>query len=234
MLFLSPPCGHGTDKREACAPVVARTQDATSGVWDVDDVPDRVSHLHTLLHTLPSATAIYCATAAACVCVCVCVCVRVYVCVCVCLRARARACVCGAVAVHDGTAGAVHCESGTDRTGEIAGAYLMQYAAETFAQVLAFDDHIQARNISSKCEGGCGGAGLSSHVAGNDDDVAAAPWHSCCDAGTAVVRTLPAAQPVPGDPQFCVLTGCPRNMLAAWTALHGGIVVQLLMRLKEN
>lgn len=41
----------------------------------------------------------------------------------------------------------VHCEAGEDRTGEVSGAYYMQYLRWTFLDALSYDDHIEARNI---------------------------------------------------------------------------------------
>lgn len=56
----------------------------------------------------------------------------------------------------DGTATIVyiHCEAGVDRTGEMAGSYLMQYHNQTYQQVLTFDNSVEPRAISSEAENG--------------------------------------------------------------------------------
>lgn len=40
-----------------------------------------------------------------------------------------------------------HCEAGTDRTGEVSGAYYMQFLNMTFSEALAIDNHIQSRDM---------------------------------------------------------------------------------------
>ncbi|XP_062501413.1 uncharacterized protein LOC134178556 [Corticium candelabrum] len=41
-----------------------------------------------------------------------------------------------------------HCEAGTDRTGEVSGAYYMRYLNMTFEQALSIDNHVQNRSIA--------------------------------------------------------------------------------------
>eukprot|EP00003_Mantamonas_plastica_P021373 TRINITY_DN3458_c0_g2_i1.p2 TRINITY_DN3458_c0_g2~~TRINITY_DN3458_c0_g2_i1.p2 ORF type:complete len:148 (+),score=37.74 TRINITY_DN3458_c0_g2_i1:140-583(+) len=41
----------------------------------------------------------------------------------------------------------VHCEAGEDRTGETSGSYYMQYLGWSFAKALAYDNHIESRDI---------------------------------------------------------------------------------------
>lgn len=48
----------------------------------------------------------------------------------------------------------IHCEAGVDRTGELSGSYNMQYFNQTYQQVLAFDDGVEPRKISSGAENG--------------------------------------------------------------------------------
>ena len=43
----------------------------------------------------------------------------------------------------------VHCEAGEDRTGEISGAYYMQYLKWTFLTALDYDNHIESRHIQN-------------------------------------------------------------------------------------
>jgi protein-tyrosine phosphatase len=40
-----------------------------------------------------------------------------------------------------------HCEAGTDRTGEVSGAYYMTYLNMTFTQALDVDNHVQSRDM---------------------------------------------------------------------------------------
>ena len=40
-----------------------------------------------------------------------------------------------------------HTQAGTDRTGEVSGAYYMRYLNMTFLDALSIDDHIQSRDM---------------------------------------------------------------------------------------
>ena len=40
-----------------------------------------------------------------------------------------------------------HCEAGTDRTGEVSGAYYLRYLNMSFQQALDIDNHIQNRDM---------------------------------------------------------------------------------------
>ncbi|CAI8033198.1 hypothetical protein GBAR_LOCUS18717 [Geodia barretti] len=40
-----------------------------------------------------------------------------------------------------------HCEAGTDRTGEVSGAYYMRYLNMTFSDALYIDNHVQSRDM---------------------------------------------------------------------------------------
>jgi hypothetical protein len=40
-----------------------------------------------------------------------------------------------------------HCEAGTDRTGEVSGAYYMRYMNMTFTDALYIDNHVQSRDM---------------------------------------------------------------------------------------
>lgn len=40
-----------------------------------------------------------------------------------------------------------HCEAGTDRTGEVSGAYYLKYLNMSFSEALATDNHIQNRDM---------------------------------------------------------------------------------------
>lgn len=40
-----------------------------------------------------------------------------------------------------------HCEAGTDRTGEVSGAYYMRYRNMTFTEALYIDNHVQDRDM---------------------------------------------------------------------------------------
>ncbi len=40
-----------------------------------------------------------------------------------------------------------HCEAGTDRTGEVSGAYYLKYCNMSFAKALYTDNHIQNRDM---------------------------------------------------------------------------------------
>ena len=75
-----------------------------------------------------------------CACVCVCVCVCVYVCVCMCafVCVCVYVCVCVRVCV---------LQAGTDRTGEVSGAYYMRYMNMTFTDALYIDNHVQSRDM---------------------------------------------------------------------------------------
>ncbi len=40
-----------------------------------------------------------------------------------------------------------HCEAGTDRTGEVSGAYYIRYLQMSFQEALYVDNHIQNRDM---------------------------------------------------------------------------------------
>jgi len=48
----------------------------------------------------------------------------------------------------------VHCEAGVDRTGEMAGSYLMQHKNETYQQCWNFNNHIENRQMSKQSRNG--------------------------------------------------------------------------------
>ncbi|XP_003387824.1 PREDICTED: uncharacterized protein LOC100638265 [Amphimedon queenslandica] len=47
-----------------------------------------------------------------------------------------------------------HCEAGTDRTGEVSGAYYLTYLNMTFTEALAIDNHVQSRDMETVSRNG--------------------------------------------------------------------------------
>jgi len=70
----------------------------------------------------------------------------------------------------------IHCEAGVDRTGEVSGAYMMQYLNANYTYVMAYDYSIEGRDIETASEWGVQWYCLYLHWGLNYDSVPDCPW----------------------------------------------------------